>query len=135
MRSARKIRLVALLVPAFVAHLLCVCAQPALAGSGGTQMRTGQSQSSAHACCQRRAAGASQKSTKSEGAQCRYCSAPQLSPPDSPKLAGPALSPVFVAPALASAPAIALAPSHLAPALQGRADSSRLRERTCVLLI
>jgi putative hemolysin len=135
MRSARKIRLVALLVPAFVAHLLCVCAQPAFAGSGGTQMRAGQAQASAHACCQRKAGGASQKSTNSQGTQCRYCSAPQLSPSDSPKLAGPAPSPMFVAPALASAPAIALAPSHLAPALQGSADPSRLRERTCVLLI
>ena len=135
MRAARRIRLVTLLVPAFIAHLLCVCAQPALAGSAGTQMRAGQTQASAHACCQRKGAGASQKSTNGQGAQCRYCSAPQLSPPDSPKLAGPALSPVFVAPALASAPAIALAPSHLAPALQGSADPSRLRERTCVLLI
>src|SRR5436190_2122266 len=86
------------------------------------------------AAAQASVGGRSPGSTKGQGAECRDWPGPQVSPPDSPKLAGPAPSPVFVAPALASVPAIALAPSHLAPALQGSADSSRLRERTCVLL-
>jgi hypothetical protein len=132
MRSRRRRRLILLLVPAFVAHLLCVCARPALAGSGKRVQDTA-SPASAHACCRKGAD--SQKTPQSRPAECRYCSAPQLAPPDAPKLAAPAPSPLFVAPAAPPVLAAALAQSHLAADLGGSADPLRLLQRTCVLLI
>jgi len=132
MRSRRRRRLILLLVPAFVAHLLCVCARPALAAAG-TQVRGAESAASAHACCRRGAD--SQKAPQSRPSECRYCSAPQLAPSDAPRLAAPAPSPLFVAPAAPAVLAVTLAQQHLAPALQGSAAPPRPLERTCVLLI
>ncbi|HEY2386820.1 MAG TPA: hypothetical protein VGK30_07640 [Candidatus Binatia bacterium] len=128
MRSRRR-RLVPLLVLAFVAHLLCVCAQPALAASSRVQ---GAAQASAHACCRKGAP--SQSAPKRGASECRYCSAPQLSP-DAPRLAAPALSPAFVVAALPSVFPVALARSHGVPAFGCSADPPPQLALSCILLI
>jgi len=131
MRPAPRKRLIALLVPAFVAHLLCVCAPPASAGVT-TQMRAGQSPSSAHACC-RPGTPAAPKVPTRRAATCRYCSAPELSPPDASRLAAPAPGPLSALPALPSVSTIALAQSAAVPAFGRSSDPPGRLALRCVL--
>src|SRR5882724_3875006 len=139
MRFVGRKHLVALMVPAFLAaHLVCICAQSALAASVGAVQIAGDHarSASAHDCCRKHGGNAPQKAPQGHSPRCQHCSVPQLRAPDSVPLSAPALGTVTAILSSASTLPGVLAVSHHAPALRGNhSPPPRVLELKCVLLV